>query len=63
VKNLAQETAEATARIGGVVAEVVDAQQTIAAAVEQQTAATTQARHAIERAAGEPTGWPPTCGR
>jgi hypothetical protein len=74
VKNLAQETAEATARIRdvvstvqsdtvaamdsigrirGVMAEVVDAQQTIAAAVEQQTAATTQARHAIESAAGE----------
>jgi methyl-accepting chemotaxis protein len=40
-------------RIRGVITQVVDAQTTIAAAVEEQTSATTQARHAIDSAAGE----------
>ncbi len=41
------------ARIEGVIAQVVEAQATISTAVEQQTAATGQARRAIESAAGE----------
>ncbi|GAB2748337.1 methyl-accepting chemotaxis protein [Nocardioides pakistanensis] len=53
VQSETEQAAGSINRIRDVMTQVVDAQTTIAAAVEEQTAATNQARHAIDSAASE----------